>query len=296
MHASVTLRTPDGQEHVLGHGDLVGRVWSAALCIDDARISEAHAMVSLRGDTLQLLALRGLFAVGGQVQRSVALTPGLKVSLAQGLELQVMELVLPKQVLALHGPGMSAQPLTGTCSLVMRPSPRLRPGARDGASAVFHMGPTGWRVRGQDGQVQDLHAGWLDPDSGFEVQWLAVEGVGQATQVLQGVPPPMRVEARYDSVMIHREGFPTFRVTGLSARIISELALVGGPLHWEPLARELWTDGSDPHFLRRRLDAVLGRLRRKLSQAKLPLELVRSDGAGLFELVLRPQDELVTEA
>ncbi len=296
MHASVTLKTPDGQEHLLGHGDFVGRVWSAALCIDDARISEAHAMVSLRGDTLQLLALRGLFAVGGQVQRSVALEAGLRISLAQGLDLEVVAVELPDRVLALTGPGMSPQPLAGTCSLVMRPSPRLRPGARDGAQAVFHMGPNGWRVRGQDGQTQDLQAGWRDEGAGFEVRWQVLEGPGQATQVRQGVSPPMKVEARYDSVLIHRQGFPTFRVTGLSARIISELALVGGPLHWEPLARELWTDGSDPHFLRRRLDAVLGRLRRKLSDAKLPLELVRSDGAGFFELVLRPEDELVTEA
>lgn len=296
MHASVTLKTPDGQEHLLGHGDFVGRVWSAALCIDDARISEAHAMVSLRGDTLQLLALRGLFAVGGQVQRSVALEAGLRISLAQGLDLEVVAVELPDRVLALTGPGMSPQPLAGTCSLVMRPSPRLRPGARDGAQAVFHMGPSGWRVRGQDGQTQDLQAGWRDEGAGFEVRWQVLEGPGQATQVRQGVSPPMKVEARYDSVLIHRQGFPTFRVTGLSARIISELALVGGPLHWEPLARELWTDGSDPHFLRRRLDAVLGRLRRKLSDAKLPLELVRSDGTGFFELVLRPEDELVTEA
>ncbi|MFT5584800.1 MAG: hypothetical protein ACI9VR_002387 [Cognaticolwellia sp.] len=296
MHASVTLKGPDGQEHLLGHGDFVGRVWSAALCIDDARISEAHAMVSLRGDTLRLLALRGLFAVGGQVQRSVALETGLRISLAQGLDLEVVAVELPDRVLALTGPGMSPQPLAGTCSLVMRPSPRLRPGARDGAQAVFHMGPNGWRVRGQDGQTQDLQAGWRDESSGFEVRWQLLEGQGQATQVRQGVSPPMKIEARYDSVLIHRQGFPTFRVTGLSARIISELALVAGPLHWEPLARELWTDGSDPHFLRRRLDAVLGRLRRKLSDSKLPLELVRSDGAGYFELVLRPQDELVTEA
>ena len=33
------------------------------LHVDDARVSEAHALVSLRGRELQLLALRGRFAV-----------------------------------------------------------------------------------------------------------------------------------------------------------------------------------------------------------------------------------------
>ena len=48
MHAHAILRDPQGHHHELVHGDVIGRVWSAALQLDDGRVSEAHAMVSLR--------------------------------------------------------------------------------------------------------------------------------------------------------------------------------------------------------------------------------------------------------
>ena len=63
MRAFVRFRLPEGNSVELGHGDLIGRLWSAALPIADARISEADAMVSLRGQELKLLALRGRFAL-----------------------------------------------------------------------------------------------------------------------------------------------------------------------------------------------------------------------------------------
>ena len=58
MRPTVSLQLPDGSIHELGHGDLIGRLWTAALHLDDGRISEAHAMISLRGSELHLLALR----------------------------------------------------------------------------------------------------------------------------------------------------------------------------------------------------------------------------------------------
>jgi len=59
MRAFVRLRCTDGSIAELTHGDLIGRLGTAALHFDDARISEAHAMISLRGQELKLLALRG---------------------------------------------------------------------------------------------------------------------------------------------------------------------------------------------------------------------------------------------
>ena len=73
MRAFVRLKDPDGVVHELSHGDIIGRVWSAALHLDDARISEAHAMVSLRGQELKLLALRGMFALGRKTLRELVL-------------------------------------------------------------------------------------------------------------------------------------------------------------------------------------------------------------------------------
>jgi len=47
--ALVWIRLPDGSLVALGHGDFIGRVWTAALVLDDPRVSEGHAMISLRG-------------------------------------------------------------------------------------------------------------------------------------------------------------------------------------------------------------------------------------------------------
>jgi pSer/pThr/pTyr-binding forkhead associated (FHA) protein len=49
MLATVRLRLPDGSTTTLAPGDIIGRMASAALVLDDGRVSEAHAMVSLRG-------------------------------------------------------------------------------------------------------------------------------------------------------------------------------------------------------------------------------------------------------
>ena len=40
MRPTVSLQLPDGSIHELGHGDLIGRLWTAALHLDDGRISE----------------------------------------------------------------------------------------------------------------------------------------------------------------------------------------------------------------------------------------------------------------
>lgn len=71
LHASVRLLDPAGREHDVVHGDVVGRLWTAALQLDDGRVSEAHAMVSLREGQLQLLPLRGALAVGGTPQNQI---------------------------------------------------------------------------------------------------------------------------------------------------------------------------------------------------------------------------------
>ena len=47
-----------GAVHELAAGDLIGRLPSSRLRFGDARVSEAHALVSLRGSELKLLGLR----------------------------------------------------------------------------------------------------------------------------------------------------------------------------------------------------------------------------------------------
>ena len=82
MDPTIVFRLPDGTTAALGHGDVIGRLESAALHLSDPRISEAHAMVSLRGGALKLVALRGRLVVDGAALRDVELVPGLVVQLA----------------------------------------------------------------------------------------------------------------------------------------------------------------------------------------------------------------------
>ena len=101
MHATVTLRTQDGELHQLGHGDIVGRLWSAALPLSSPHVSEAHAMVSLRGGHMHLLSLRGLFAFRGKPSKDLVLAPGQRIAFARNVEVTVVEVVLPEATLGL---------------------------------------------------------------------------------------------------------------------------------------------------------------------------------------------------
>ncbi len=130
MQAYAEVRLGDGSLRTLGHGDFIGRLWTAALVIDDPRISEAHALVSLRGAALRLLALRGRFLVDGASSTDVRLHAGLLVTLAEGVVLEVVRVFIPRTVLALQGPGMPAQLLQGVVSIVAEPAPMLVNGLR----------------------------------------------------------------------------------------------------------------------------------------------------------------------
>lgn len=109
MRTFARLRAPDGSLAVLGPGDIIGRTAIAALRINDPRISEAHALVSLRGTSLKLLALRGRFFIDHTPQLEVELRSGLVVLLAQDLAIEVVEVSLPHEVLGLEGPGLARQ-------------------------------------------------------------------------------------------------------------------------------------------------------------------------------------------
>lgn len=295
MLASVTLRAPDGELHVLCHGDIIGRLWSAGLPLDDARVSEAHAMVSLRGGKLKLLALRGLFALEGKPVKELTLTTGQRIAFARGLELVVMQVVLPTVVLGIEGPGLALQPLPGVASLSLTPSPVIEPRYRSDAAAVFWSSGDGWQVRLGDAPAQPLAAGWTlaGPRGTYRVTEVSLAQAGQAVTLAAGrVLSPLRLELHYDTAHVHREGAPTLTLSGHPARLLSGLAEVGTAVSWEDLALVLWPEDTDRNRLRRRFDTVVGRLRKKLREGGVRTDLVRPDGAGNFSLVLGPQDAI----
>lgn len=293
MRAYVRLQTPDGRVETLGPGDIIGRLAGAALHLDDARISEAHAPVSLRGRELKLLALRGLFAVDGKPTDEVVLRPGLLLELARQVSVSVEEVVLPEALLALEGDGLPRQVLSGTASLLLKPRPALVPGYQGDAAAHIWDNGERWRLRLADGPTRNLEPGDSFEREGlcFRAVAIALERAGQAPTQLEGsVRPKLHIVACFDTAHIHVEGKQVVALDGISARILSELVALGGPASWEMVAGQIWKDDEDRTQLRRKWDINLARLRRKLRKARIRADLIRAGGTGQVELLLYSGD------
>ena len=226
---SVELRLPSGDRITLFHGDLIGRLWSAALRLDDARISEAHAMVSCRGREMKLLALRGRFAVGGVPVKEAVLRPGLEVHLAPGLVVEVLDVTTPGAVLRLSAPGVPERDVAGVLTLYGGVEPRVRAGWRpDGHGWIWPTGD-GWMRSGepatplQDGDTWDLGG------TAFSVR--LAEGEPGVAPTVRDVSSgePLTVVARYDTVHVQRRASPVLVLTGRSARLVSEARSLPAP-------------------------------------------------------------------
>jgi hypothetical protein len=277
-------------------GDLIGRAAYAALRLDDPRISEAHALVSLRGADLKLLALRGVIAVDDKRVPEVVLSEGSEFALAKGLVIEVIQVEIPEMVMALDLGGVKEQMLgSGVYSLVTEPVLGLRPKFEAHAAAHIWSTGEGWRYRERDGEAEILRAGSSIEVSGHVVHVVMIP-VNQAsaseTGVLGRLHKPMRVVANYDTVHIHRDGEASVVLNGISARIVSELVGFDGPADWEVIARQIWRDESERFLLRRKWDVNLARLRSKLRKARLRPDLVVADGLGHFEILLHPDDHM----
>lgn len=303
MRPNARFQLPDGRLVELGHGDLIGRLESAALHLSDPRISEAHAMVSLRGTSLRLLALRGRMTLNGVRQADLELQVGQRVSFARDLDLEVVAVTLPERVPALRVGGTQERVLTGVCSTFLAPgSPdgiELRPGFHPDAVAYLWTHRDGFVLRRTGRPDQTLSPGDAVEVDGhvLEVVEMALTGEGQYVTTARGaLAGPIELVVRYESASIHRTDEPTLVLTGLSARILSELVSFGVPVHWATIAKEIWPEELALEDLRVRWDVNLGRLRRKLQDARVRPDLVRPDGHGNVELLLERDDRVRDES
>jgi len=292
MEATVVIRLPDGSRASLTHGDLVGRLETAALHIDDPRVSEAHAMVSLRGAVMKLLALRGRIAVDGYPLRDVELRPGLVVQLADDFALRVERVVLPDEVVGLGVDGAAPRVVTSVWSVV---EGGVKVGYQPDARAWVW--PTGraLTLRKRDGDDEILTGGSRLEVGGVVLTVEAIDmGRGRSFATTDhghamAQDAPLEIVAHFTSVHIRRPGAPTVVIAGLAARIVSELVAAGVPMPWVSLARELWPEAAEAD-LRARWDVNVSRLRKKLVAAGLRADLVRSDRHGNLELCLGAGD------
>lgn len=284
----------------VGPGEFIGRSAAAHLRIDDPRISEAHALVSLRGESFRLLALRGRFALAGNAKSELDLAVGQQIELARGLVLEVAEVILPRQVLAIEGDLLPRQVLVGVTSLVLDPQPSLaRQFVSDAAAWLWNSGDTSWALQIAGQAQRPLLAGDTWSVQGHQFRAVAVQSADMAVHATVGdggLAVPVKIVARYETVHIYPEGRTPLVLDGLHARLVSELVVFGGPVAWELLAGELWKDEPDRQRVRRRLDVAVSRLRLRLRENGVRPDLVRMSGVGQVELFLHERDQVVDAA
>jgi len=296
MRSSVKVGLPDGRLVTLEPGDIVGRSKRAALFVDDPRLSEMHAYVSLRGARLILVSLRGRLLVQGRVVPEVPLTEGTRVDFGSVFSVDVVSVVMASEVFVLSSldDAMPDEVIQGVTSLLTTPVPFVTPGFHHDAAAILWSTEDGsirMRLRGEPDRD-------LDPTGLFEVdgQRFAVrsEPVSRLEQPRtldpKGERDRLRIAVFFDSVHVHC-GSSSVAIGGHSARIVSELAEIRRPVEWQSVAETIWP-GVAPATQRSRWDQAIFRVRSKLREGNMRPDLIRSTHNGLFELYLQPGDTL----
>lgn len=294
MSAFVKLSLPSGETCTVGPGAIVGRSFAADVHLEDGRVSEAHALISLRGGEFVLFALRGRIRVDGRDVPRVTLERGLEVELARGVVLRVLDLELPAELLALEGPGVPRQVLTGVVSVCATPVPHVVASVRADAAALVFSDGLAWFVRAGDGPARRVRAGDELPVGGVKLRFVAQArlAVGTPETGPASALGGLRLVSQGTSVQLWPPGATSpCVVSGQPAQVLAALLASGKPMRWEALAERLWQGDEPDEVVRHRLDVVLGKLRRRLEEAGVRRDLVTSHHNGFLELVLYPGDQ-----
>jgi len=290
---AATFTTPENTAHTVVVGGLLGRHPSAALHRPEATVGEAHALLSLRGGRLVLIALRGSLFVDSEPAGEVVLRKGQSLGLGREVTLRVEALHLPETVLGLAGLGEEPVALDpGPWSIL--PGPTLAAGLRPEARALLAPLGLGWAL------LQDGRSRAFGPGDKIELDG----------HRLTGLDLPLSYATRKRTVVVEAPAGPTLEIevwraitrlraadghhldlVGHPARILREIVLNGQPMHWLELAEVLWEEKEVD--LRANWRRQLQVLRRKLRVAGIRSDLVRSLGDGRAMLDLRPGDRLV---
>lgn len=294
--AIVRLRTSSGRIVSLEPGHMIGRSMFAGLQLNEPGVSEAHALISLRGSSFKLLALRGRFEIDGSLATEVELELGMEITLAHGVTLTVVELSLPSAMLGIMGDDLARRVLPPVASLLAN-VPQLRPGFVAGYDALLWTDGDGFIMRRPGRADEEVAVGTTFTAGDRRFTLVAVplsHGDMAMTEPGAAWDTPLTISARHDSVHIDQGG-STVVIGGYPARVLSELAVMGVPTEWITLATGLWPDESDETVLRRRWDRTIARLRQALRVNRIRADLLHADGRGRIELVLGPRDQVRDE-
>lgn len=226
-------------------------------------MSEVHAYASLRGESLVLIGLRGKLTVDGIAVSEVALEPDLEIELCPGIHLRVREVTVPDQVLGVRVEGGPVQALRGEAARIQGDGTLSWTWSRELPVVLWNDGAR-WLCAGEDGTQQPL-AAW----------------------------PPLQAVFRYDTAHLAHLGGEPVALSGLTARLLTELMEMGGTASWDVVAGELRPDEPERSVRRNRWDKTLASLRRKLHGRVRP-DLLQSAG-GNIQLVVLPHDSILLE-
>lgn len=280
-------------------GAILGRLSTATVRIDDPRVSEAHALVSLRGSELKLLSLRGGLRVDGQKEVDVRLESGQRIQLARDVELRVLVVELPSSLVALQIVSMGrpfgppVELTRSVYSIIPQPEPTIMPRFQQTAAAHVWNNADGWSIRLQGGVSESIQPGSSWEVAGFTVQAVPVplpEAGVTETIISERTYTTLHIVDRDGTIHIHPENRTSMVLNGKPAQIISELMSMEVLAPWYVVAGEIWPRTRDMKVLRRNWDQCLNRLRRKLRQGNIRDNLVHADGTGNIELFLLPGD------
>ncbi|HRI06677.1 MAG TPA: FHA domain-containing protein [Nannocystaceae bacterium] len=300
---SAHLRLPAGDTAYMTVGDIIGRSHTAAVVLDDPRVSVAHAMLDVRSGRASLIRLRRALYVDGVEASSVTLKPGIRIGLSPDpdLTLTVDTVQIPTHVLTLEG--LLSHPIDLYSDLAVLPAhDRSRPftvqARRYTPAALAHIYPGDgtWKIHVRGTSPEPLFDGWQGQLAGVPLRVRARLLADDDQLDTMATAQRIRITARYESVTID-DGTPRrpIVISGFPARILSEvIECGGGPIPKRDIAEQIWNSPTDrdldEHTLCARLDRHLGILRTKLQTAGLPPDLLSRNGKGLLELKLGPHD------
>lgn len=283
----VQFTLPNRQPCWLSPGAIIGRLATAELQLTDPRVSEAHALVSLRGGRVVLLALRRGFRVGGHDKSSAELVPGLKIELASNLWLEVAKVELPREVLRVDGlPAGSLVLSAQVYSLLVRQG-RLEAEPTFVGDAAAHLWSAGgeWFWKHGEQPAVEVHDG-----SGVDVEGNALTFVASSVDTLFVAQTEQAASSSvhlllYKNYLVLEYTGRRVRFGGRLGEVLRMMHQYDRPVDWTELARRIWPD-AEPKARRQSWDRATYRIRKMLREADFPTHVLDNDRFGNFQLRL----------
>lgn len=307
MH--VVLRLPDGRQVYVPPGSVIGRLVTSAVPINDPRISEAHVLVTHRGDSMWMISLQPqpIKVLGERSHRSVKLETGQRLSLAEGYVMEVMAVVTPDHLpqAQYRKAGESVWHLLGNLDghehYSVMPGPLWAAGPQAGALFRLACGVDSWVLFSPEGDtipIEDLDI-WSAGEWEFRFLWRPVEQAGIAKTMAKGhLVLDYSIESDENVVrIIPLEGSlqqEPLTFVGQHRLLLLALLREPTPRRWQVLGAEVWDDWGklDRTARERRWNPAIHRLRKRLAEHALDPDLIYRDEECPGRYGIRPGSEI----